>query len=197
MYRQQIIGFLSFFVSIYTMIVFVRIILTWFSGFGLGRLLGTLSRITDPYLNWFRRFTFLRVGFVDLSPIAAIGVLSMLNNILNILGRYGTITLGIILAIVLQTVWSAVSVILGFLIIILVIRLAAHLLRRGTYSQFWRIVDTVSQPILYGINRLLFRGRIMNTTYSLVISIISLGAAYLGLKFLFDLSFRMLAGHSA
>ena len=178
----QIMRLLSFLVNIYMMVITVRILLTWFSGMGYGKFQEALERITDPYLNWFRRFPILRVGFLDLSPIAALGVLSLLSRILGTLVYYGKITAGIILAMTLQTFWGAVSFILGFLIIILVLRLIAHAARLNVYGPFWRVVDTISQPILYRINRFLFRDRIVNFGTGLIISAAGLILVYLALR---------------
>ena len=180
----QIIRFLSFLINIYMLIITIRILLTWFSGMGYGKFQEALAGITDPYLNWFRRFSFLRVGFLDLSPIAALGVLSLVGRVLGTLAFYGRITIGIILAMVLQTAWGAVSFILGFLIIILILRLVAYLGRQNSNGSFWRIVDTISQPILYRINRVLFRDRIVNFRNGLLVSIAGLGLVYLVLRIL-------------
>ena len=166
----QILGVLSFLVSIYMMIIFVRIILTWFRGMDTGSFGDLLAKITDPYLNWFRRFPALRMGFFDLSPIVALGVLSLVNRILNTLARYRTITIGIILAMVLQAIWGAVSFFLGFLIIVLILCLIAHLSKQAENS-FWNIVNGISKPVIYRINRFIFRNRIVNSTTSIVVSI--------------------------
>ena len=189
-----ILNTLSFLVSVYMVVIFFRIMLTWFSGMGTGSVQNFLSRITDPYLNWFRRFSFLRIGFIDLSPIVAIGVLSMLNRILGLLARYGRITLGIILALLLQAFWGALSFFLGFLIIILILRLIALLLAQGSGNPFWRIVETISKPVVYRINRILFRNRIVNFMTALIISIVSLGIIYMLLRILVGVVFRVLAG---
>jgi len=180
----QLMGFLSTLVSIYSMIVLFRIILTWFSWIGRGPLQDMLAKITDPYLNWFRRFPILRVGSLDFSPIAAFAVLSLVNRILSTLARHQSISLGIILSMVLQMLWSIVSFLLGFLIIVLVLRLIAHLARLNTYNQFWRIVEAISQPVSYKIIRILFKDRIVSFTHSVIISIASLGIIYLVLRVL-------------
>ena len=174
---------LSFFVSIYMMIIFVRIILNWFAGMDQGRLPDILAKVTDPYLDWFHRFPALRMGFLDLSPIVALGVLSLVNRVLNILANYGTITIGIILAIVLQAAWGAVSFFLGFLIIVLILRLILHYVTRNSNS-FWRIIDSISQPALFRINRFIFRNRIVNFMTGIIVSIAILVAIYLILSIL-------------
>jgi len=189
----QVFGFLSSLVSIYMMVIFFRIILSWFTGMGHGGFQNILGRITDPYLNWFRRFPILRIGFLDLSPVVALGVLSLVNRIFSTLAFYKTITVGIILALTLQVLWGAVSFFLGFLIIVLVLRLIAYLARSNMYSPFWRIVGTISQPVTYRINRVIFRDRIVNFTTSLIVSLVSLGVIYLGLRFLVFFIVRALA----
>ena len=181
---SRFFGVLSFLLNIYMVIIFVRIILTWFKGISTGGLADVLAKITDPYLNWFRRFTFLRVGMLDLSPILALGVLSVVNGIFSTIAHYGTITIGIILAMILQALWGAVSFFIGFLIIVLVLRLIGHLARQSTYHPFWRIVDTISQPVLFRINRIFFKGRILNYGTGLILSIVSLGIAYIALGLL-------------
>jgi YggT family protein len=163
--------------------MFVRIMLTWFSGSRYGKPVELLCRITDPYLDWFRRFP-LRFGMLDLSPILALTVLSVANNVFGTLGQYGRITLGIILAMLLSALWSAVSFIIGFFIVILVLRLIAYLTSRDVYRSFWGIIDTLSQPVLYRINRIIFRDRLVNYLSSLITAILVLLVLRFGLSFL-------------
>jgi YggT family protein len=152
------------------LVIFVRILLTWFSGSGYSKPIEILGRVTDPYLNWFRRFP-LQIGHLDLSPIVALAVLSLINRIFGTMAYYGKISLGILLAMTLQAVWSAASFLLGFSIVILILRLIAYLTNRNIYSTFWRIIDTISQPLLYRINRILFGKKIVHYRTGLLISI--------------------------
>ncbi|MDR2741736.1 MAG: YggT family protein [Treponema sp.] len=181
--------------SLYMLLIFVRIMLTWFSGVRYGTPVDLLCQITDPYLNWFRRFP-LRFGMLDLSPILALTVLSMANNVFGTLGLYGRITLGIILAMVVSVVWSAASFIIGFFIIILVLRLIAYLANRDVYRSFWGIIDTLSQPVLYRINRIIFRNRLVNYLTGLIVSIAVLLVLRLGLGFLVRLLIGVLSRSS-
>ena len=190
---RELLNILSSLIGIYMMLIFIRIILSWFSGMGYGGIQGFLGMITDPYLNWFRRFSFLRVGMLDLSPIVALAFLSLVNRFFMTLAHYGTISLGIILAMMLQAVWGAASFFIGFLIILLLLRLAACLLKVNAYSTFWRVVATYSQPVIFRINRILFRNRIVNFMTGLIISIVSLVLLYLVLKILVVVVSGMLA----
>jgi YggT family protein len=142
-----------------------------------------LCGITDPYLNWFRRFP-LRFGMLDLSPILAMTVLSMVSNVFGTVGLYGRITLGIILVMLLSAVWSAASFLFVFFIIILVLRLIAYLTNQDVYRSFWGIIDTLAQPVLYRINRILFRDRLINYLASLIIAIAVLLVLRVGLGYL-------------
>jgi YggT family protein len=160
--------------GLYMILITIRILLTWFRGGVYGRPYEILQNITDPYLNWFRRFSFLQTGMFDLSPVAALAVLSVLNQIFNTVASFGRISLGIILALLLSAFWSAVSFILGFFIIVLILRFIAYLTNRDVYHSFWRIIDVISQPVLYRINRLIFRNRLVNYLTGIISALVLL-----------------------
>ena len=177
---RQLMSLLSVIVSIYSLIIVIRIILTWFRCNV--RIPDIITQITDPYLNWFRALTFLRMGSLDLSPVAALMVLSILNQVLVTLAVNGAITIGIILALLVRIIWSAVSFFLIFLIIVLALRLFAYLTSQNTYSAFWRVIDTISQPVLYRFNRLLFGGKIADYRTGMILSISIMVLAYFLLR---------------
>ena len=178
---QTIMAVLSGALNIFSILIFIRIFLSWFSGSGCpGRPLDILCGITDPYLNYLRRFTGLRAGGIDLSPVAALAVLSVVNSIVSTIARFGRISIGIILAICLSAVWSAVSFIMGFFTIVLILRLVAYIARANTYAPFWRIIDAIASPIQFRINRILFQNRIVHYLTGLIAAIavlVFLGAA--------------------
>ncbi|MDR3160181.1 MAG: YggT family protein [Spirochaetaceae bacterium] len=165
----------------YMILITVRILLSWFRGAGYGRPYEILQNLTDPYLDWFRRFSFLRTGVFDLSPIAALAVLSVLNQIFNTVASFGRISVGMVLALILSAVWSALSFILGFFIVILILRLIAYLTNRDVYYSFWRIIDVISQPILYRTNRFLFRKRLVNYLTGIISALLLLLVLRIGL----------------
>jgi YggT family protein len=176
---QLVMWVLGTVLSLYSILIFVRIILSWWNGMSFGRVHEFLCGITDPYLNWFRRFSFLRLGSIDLSPIAALAVLSIANNLAVVIGRAGLITLGFVFALVLQILWSAVSFILGFFTVIIGLRLFAYFMRANIYHPFWRIVSSISEPVLYRISRLLFRSRFVPFAQSMIVAIAALIAVSL------------------
>ena len=180
---RQIMTILTILTTIYMLAITVRIIMTWFRG--TVTVPDFLCRITDPYLNWFRRFG-LHIGHVDISPVLGLAALSIFNQTFGTVARFGHISLGIILAITLQAVWSIISFLLIFIIILLALRLIAYLCSLNVYDGFWRIVDTVSQPVLYQINRLLFGGRIANFLICIILSLAALAVLYFTLSFIFS-----------
>jgi YggT family protein len=174
---RLIMNFLAALTGLYTLLIFVRVMTSWFIGGGrgdYGRPLELLRRVTDPYLSWWSRFSFLRAGYLDLSPIAGMAFLSLLQNIFGAVAKTGQIRAGIILFIALSSLWSALSFILGFLVIVLVLRFVAFITNRNVYGGFWRIVDTISRPVLYRITRIFFRSRIVNYLSGLIISTLTL-----------------------
>jgi YggT family protein len=168
---RVVMNLLAALAGIYMLLIFVRIMLTWFSSSQYGRPVEILGRITDPYLLWWSNHLRLRAGAMDLSPIVGMAVLSLAQSIFSAIGRSGFIRLGTILAIVLEALWSAAGFILIFFTVVLVLRLIAFLTNRNTYSTFWHIVDTVSQPILYRITRFFFKNRILHYRTGIIFSI--------------------------
>jgi YggT family protein len=182
-----IMNLLGSLVGFYMLLVFIRIMLSWFNTPSLGRPVEVLARFTDPYLDWWRRFPIFRTGSIDFSPIAAMVTLSLVQTVCNIAARSGRISIGILLAVVLQALWSVFSSVLGFFIIILALRLIAYLTNRNIYSTFWRIIDSISQPVLYRITRIFYRRRLINYLASVFLSIGVLAALTIGGSFLISL----------
>jgi YggT family protein len=187
-----ILNLLGSLMGLYMLLIFIRVMLSWFGGAQLGRPVEILAQITDPYLDWWRRFPLFRVGRLDLSPVAALTVLSLGQTICNAAARNGRVSLGLLLAIVLQAAWSVVSFALGFFIIVLLLRLLAYLTNRNIYSTFWRMVDTVSQPVLYRITRIFFRHRLINYLAGIALSVGVLAALAVGGGFLVGAALRVL-----
>jgi YggT family protein len=74
---------LASFLNIYLLLIFVRILLTWFPTVEwMNQIASFLSPITDPYLNIFRSFI-PPLGGMDLSPLLAIIVLQVVANLLT------------------------------------------------------------------------------------------------------------------
>ena len=191
---QLIFSMLASVVGVYSLLIIVRIIISWFGGSNSAKPVQILCSITDPYLNWWRRTINFRFGVLDFSPMVGVAALSVIQTVLYSLSRYEIITVGNILAIILVSVWSIVSFLLGFCFIIIVFRLIAYLTSRDMYSPFWRVIDTISQPILYRLNRLFFGNKVENFTKGIYLSLLFLAGIWIGGRFAIPFIAGLLSG---
>ncbi len=80
---QLLISTISGFVGIYLVLLFIRILLSWFPTIDwLNPPFSILSQLTDPYLNIFRSFI-PPLGGLDFSAILAILALQLLKSALE------------------------------------------------------------------------------------------------------------------
>ncbi|HOV38975.1 MAG TPA: YggT family protein [Spirochaetales bacterium] len=142
-------------VSLYTLLIIVRILLTWFSSpLGYGKVHHFLASVTDPYLNYFRRFSIFQIGRFDFSPVAALIVLSVLGNIFSSIALFGRITLGSILAFTLNACWSVVSFFILLYLFCILLRLFGMLIHSNSTRPFWMTLDMLLSPVLIRIAHL-------------------------------------------
>ena len=92
--RADIADYVDTLVLVYLVLIFIRIILSWFRTIpyhpALSAFLTFVHDVTDPYLNLFRRFIpMARLGpaALDLSPIVATFVLLIVGGIVGDLIR--------------------------------------------------------------------------------------------------------------
>ena len=79
----DLIGVLAQSLSIYTLVLLVRVLLTWFPNLDWGNpVLSTVSAVTDPYLNVFRGLI-PPLGGLDLSAIVAFLALQLIQTLLE------------------------------------------------------------------------------------------------------------------
>ena len=153
----------------YSILVIIRVLLSWFQGPAYGKPVEMLRAVTDPYLNFFRPFP-LRLGNFDLSPVAALAVLQVAQHIFASLARSGRVTVGFVLSLLLGIAWSVFSFLLGFCLILLVLRAIAYFTNRNIYSPFWSIVDNLAKPVQYRIGRFIFGRRLVHYSTEILVS---------------------------
>ncbi len=66
----------------YTILIFLRIVSSWFPAYQQHHLVRFVAFYTDPYLNLFRRLLPPLGGVLDISPILAFFVLRLIEMIL-------------------------------------------------------------------------------------------------------------------
>ena len=179
-------------INAYLFLCFIKILLSWvpsaaYSSFG-----RVLSSICDPYLNWFRRFRFTRIGMVDFSPILSLGILSITAQLITSILATGTISLWAVVVSIIQLIWSFVSFILNLLIIFLIIRLGYDLFGSSNSSPFWYNLDRFLSPViakttgLFQRNPLQYRTRLILTIILILLLRIVLGLFFGSLVFQFQ-----------
>lgn len=188
----SLIGFIAQLVSIYSMLCFVRIILSWIPQFSYSKFAQILGKICDPYLNIFRKLP-LHIANLDFSPIIAFIILSGISTILQYIATLQKISLGIILAITLQMIWSAISSILLLFIIILAVRLVVLLLNKDSIG-FWSSLDTMIYKLARPVTKLFFKNKFVNLQTAVIIALISMVILRLLGGFLFTILVNLLQG---
>ena len=159
---------LSAAVTVYMFICLARVLLSWFPGMETGRGGELLKSVADPYMGYFRRFAVLRSGAFDFSPLAALAVLVVLNDLLTTIAFAMRLSLGLVLGMVLGAAWSAFGFVLSFFSVCALLRIIAFAARWNSLHPVWMLVDSMLNPVLYRINRLFYRGRIVNYLQGLV-----------------------------
>ncbi len=88
--RLDVARYVNTLITVYIILIFIRIVMTWFSSVPynptLNAILSFVSDVTDPYLNLFRRFVpavRLGGGALDLSPMIATFVLIIVGGIVT------------------------------------------------------------------------------------------------------------------
>ena len=151
--------FLQAAVLVYLVLVALRIIITWFRGADHHAPTEILARVTDPYLRWFQRLRFLRVGVLDFSPAAAILVLIVAGNVLQRLAAEERVTVGIVLAQVLLVTWSAASVLVVVFMVMAVARAFIAALRWEQGGGLLNMLDHTLQPMVTFVSRRISLGK--------------------------------------
>lgn len=178
---QAIFRFISALISIYMIVILIRILLTWFRGISLGRAEQVLASLTDPYLNWFRRNIPVRFGALDFSAVVGILALGLLNNIATQLAYAGTITFGFVIAMLVSATWSIVSFFLTFFLIIAIVRLVGIVASLDGAGRLWPVLEQILNPMIQIVIRPFLRGRFTSYRDSLlIVSGALLGAIILG-----------------
>ena len=166
--------------QVYMLLLVIRIVLTWVSMDHGHPVLRILHGVCDPYLNWFRQFRFLTMGTIDFSPLAGLLVINFFSSLAKMIGMYGQITLGIVLSILVQLIWGAVSFFLLLLGVLAVVRYLAIQFRWGG-AAIWSYLDALLQPPAYAMGRILRPGTFLAyTTTLLVLGVTNLVAWFVG-----------------
>jgi len=160
--------------TLYMILCAVRVFMSWAPGFELGRAGHLLAVVVDPYLALFSRIRFLKSERFDFSPIAALAILSVANNMFSTIALTGRISLGFLLSLVLGAIWSAFAFIFSFLAACALVRIIVFLVRWNSLHPVWIVLDSILNPVLYRINKTIYRGKVIDYLQGLITGFIVL-----------------------
>ncbi len=174
-------------VTVYMILCSIRIFLSWAPEIDQGKFSRALGSIVDPYLHYFARFPGLRTGMFDFSPIVALALLSVANNLFATIAYTGRISVGIVIGLLINAAWSAVSFLLSFVSAGILIRIIIFFARWNSLHPISLVLDAMLNPILHRINGIIYRGKIIDYLQGLLTGFIVLvilraaGGAFIGL----------------
>lgn len=180
---MTIASVLASLLSVYSLLIWLRIVLTWIkipSQNQENPLAYYLGKVVDPYLSWFKGISNLRRSHFDLTPLVALAVLSVVQSMLRLFGAYGKLTVGMVFALVLQTLWGyLISPLLWFVIILLGIRLFFCYKRSPSTIGYITMLDSMVGGVLNWVQGLFYKNRAINDRQLVITSLIFFIATYL------------------
>ena len=202
---RKICSFASVIVGFYSTLILVRIIVSWAvmikrrGGWNMGAEYGLnpqegpsfldsadsfLGKLCDPYLGMFRGVKSLRRSTLDFTPVLALVILNLLKSVLSMIARVNDLTVWIVIAIVIDGLWtSLVSFLLILLLILLIVR---FFLGRSTTPGADNLINSID-PILDApvgrVYKIFFRKTRVDDQKLVLTSIIFYAVIYFALKF--------------
>lgn len=160
--------------SIYSILITIRIILTWIPGMNNG-FTRFLASISDPYLNLFRRIRWLRFGALDFSPVLALALLAVFSTAMTELSIAGTISVASLLSIIVRMILNVISSICTFVIILIAVRFLIHLVQPSAADGFfWNRFDQIFNPLIYKIGKIFSFGKFYTYRAAMITTIVVL-----------------------
>jgi len=173
---------LAYILQFYSLLLFLRVLLTWFHHPVLDKPKMYLGAVVDPYLDKFRGFEWLRFGMLDFSPVMAFILLALGIQITSALANGQSVTIGMILAVLIGNIWSFAGFFINLIIIMLIVFLVANLMGKnimlgGLNNLLYRITDRIMA---------LFGQQSYHMTQGIIISLVTVFALRILLGFGFN-----------
>ncbi len=166
-------SFLIMILNSFALILTIRIILSWLvlppSAF-----IYWLNKITDPIINFFRKKTPIRLGFLDLSIIVPFLLIHILNKIIfDLLINNRIPTLFYFLSIIFFIIESIISVILTILFIFTIVLFFVNIFAPYSYNPFITSIRSVIDPIAISITKIIkINHKYSDRIYLIIIAIL-------------------------
>ena len=167
---MKLLETLAFIFSLYTMLIVVDIILKWLYPNSTGRSSRMISKLTDPFLNFFRRLRISRIGYIDISPLLAVVTLSIINQILGRIRELGSITFWAVIAIIISSIWNVIMTLLLAVLIVAVVRYLFLMFTTNKMNSFANMCDAFFIPLSSRIASVFVRNSASSYQLNLIIS---------------------------
>ena len=205
-FMQGICSFIASVLGIYSTLLIIRIVISWFLVFsgrngwrtsggygqednngrqpsGLETADNILGRICDPYLNMFRGVKSLRRSNVDFTPLLAFVVLNLVRSILGLIADTSNFTVWTILAIIIDGLWSSmVSFLMILLIVLLVIRLIVSSSRNPSSDNWLNTIDPIIDSPVSFVYRLFYNRKKVDDRKVVITSLVFYAVLYAALS---------------
>ena len=167
----QVLMMISSFIRIYSLLLVIRVFLTWIPSLNYSTVGTVLSQLCDPFLNFFRRIRFLQIGMLDFSPIVAIFTLTLVEQAVNSIIVTGQFSLISILGIIFLSVFGLASQFGIFLVVLLIARLLMDIFSWGN-RQFLGGIDSFLTGVYGKITYKFAKLRFVGFRYKLIVMIV-------------------------
>ncbi|MDC7244583.1 MAG: YggT family protein [Sphaerochaetaceae bacterium] len=162
--------------SVYNLLILVRIFTTWVTPFRQstpGGILDIIAKITDPFLKIFRKVRFLQFKRFDFTVLLALMSISIVQNLLSSYAYSGQMSVGYALATILQSLWWSIgSLLIGIIIVLLIVRLVLTYKKTNNSIQYIMMLNTWLEKILNLVHSVIFQGREISDRVLLYTSIV-------------------------
>ncbi|GMO11897.1 MAG: YggT family protein [Treponemataceae bacterium] len=188
-----VFGILANILTVYSFLCFIRIMMSWVvPHYSTNPIVQFLYQLCDPYLNVFRGLSFLRMGYMDFSPVLAIALLSGITSICSKIAASGILTVGSLLAMLVSVVGTVIASMLFLLIILTAVRLVADIVAPHSTFALWSTLDRLLYPFLSGIVRTIVRNRIISRKMAYFIGLVAFLLLDFSVQILFGTLYSLL-----
>ena len=168
----------------YMVVIVLRIMSTWLRGpageGAVGAVSHYLRQLTDPYLQMFSRFTFLRAGGMDFTPLAGIFVLVVASEMTRQLANQQQVTIGYFLGVSIFAAWRMASIIVLVFLVACVARFVTLRFLGRTDTPIARMVHALSQAPVRAVSRYVSMRDSGSEANYLLVTIVILFAIWIG-----------------
>ena len=132
--------------AVYMILIFIRVLLAWVRPNMFNPIVQFVYKITDPYLRIFARIKFLRIGYIDFTPILALYVLYLVQELTFTILFTGIFTSEVIISKTIETIFKFVYFIIFIFIITVGLRFIFEIIGFRTNNVFVSIIYSISEP---------------------------------------------------